>query len=247
MCFIRVVLSLSFSPLLSVLLGPFHLPLSNPLLKQIGSPPTPLVMKKTSEPKIQIQMGWKGGERGAGTCVLPKTVLWEILTWSSGVTTPWITGSGTCISYSTNANAMDTTPPPSVFTRHVLPHWSLPLSAAQEGHDDLSACDLPHPYALLLNHSEHPRVQQQPVGGYFQHCPCPPLISLRVEILRNTYRDVAVSVLGRGTPVEPARMAAWGGKRQEIQARGAGNGMLQRRRGAPTARTAMWSSLAGAV
>ncbi|KAJ7934136.1 hypothetical protein B0H13DRAFT_2497682 [Mycena leptocephala] len=118
--------------------------------------------------------------------------------------------------------------------------------AAQEGHDDLSACDLPHPYALLLNHSEHPRVQQQPVGEYFQHFHCPPLISLRVAILKNTCRDAAVSVLGRGTPVDPARMAAWGGKRrQEIQARDAGNGVLQRRRGTPTAITAIRSGLAG--
>ncbi|KAJ7923848.1 hypothetical protein B0H13DRAFT_1979153 [Mycena leptocephala] len=213
---------------------------------KIGSPPTPLVMKKTSEPKIQIQMGWKGGERDAGTCVLPKAVLWETLTRTSGVTVPWITGPGTCISYSANANAMDVTSPPSVFMRHVSPHWSVPLSAAQEGHDDLPACDLLHPYAFLLNHSEHPRVQQQPVGGYFQHFYRPPLISLRVAILKNTYRDAAVSVLGRGMPVDPARMAAWGGKRRrEIQARDAGNGVLQRRRGTPTARTAMRSGLAG--
>ncbi|KAJ7798302.1 hypothetical protein B0H14DRAFT_2618001 [Mycena olivaceomarginata] len=45
---------------------------------------------------------------------------------------------------------------------------------------------------------------------------------------------------------DPARMAAWGGKRrQEIRARDAGNGVLQRRRGATTARTAMRSGLAG--
>ncbi|KAJ7831784.1 hypothetical protein B0H14DRAFT_3872142 [Mycena olivaceomarginata] len=59
-------------------------PLSNPLIEQIGSPPTPLVMKKTSEPKIQIQMGWKGGERDAGGVEggLPDTTELE---FSSGV------------------------------------------------------------------------------------------------------------------------------------------------------------------
>ncbi|KAJ7442783.1 hypothetical protein B0H11DRAFT_2347583 [Mycena galericulata] len=204
--------------------------------EKMGSPPTPLVIKKkTSEPRIQIQMS----ERDAGTCVLPKTVLWETLTRSSGVTVPWITRPGTCISYSANANVY-ATPAPSVFLRHVSPHWSLPPSAGQERLHDLSERDLPHPYALLLNHSVHP------VGGYFQHFHCPPLISLRVAILRNMYQEVPASVLGRGTPVDPARMAAWGGKRpQEIQARGAGNGVLQRRRGTPTARTAMCSGLAG--
>ncbi|KAJ7790971.1 hypothetical protein B0H14DRAFT_2937490 [Mycena olivaceomarginata] len=161
---------------------------------------------------IHIHVDWKG-------VYLPHTVPREIP--SSGVTTPSMPSPG--VSHFTNANVM--TP------LHILARWSLDNSTGQEERDDFSVCDIP---PLPLNHLEDLPEQRRLVEAYFYALP--PLISLRVAILRNTYEAEPVSVLGRGTPVDRPRMDAWGAKRHGIRARCAGNGMLQ---GTPTPRTPM--------
>ncbi|KAJ7701608.1 hypothetical protein B0H14DRAFT_3032147 [Mycena olivaceomarginata] len=157
----------------------------------------------SSAPEAATYMDWKG-------VYLPHTVLREIP--SSGVTTPWMPSPG--VSHFTNANVM--TP------LHILPRWFLDSSTGQEERDDSSVCDIP---PLPLNHLEDLPEQRRLVEAYSYALP--PLISLRVAILRNMYEAEPVSVLGCGTPVSRARMDAWGGKRHGIRARCAGNGMLQ--------------------
>ncbi|KAJ7862572.1 hypothetical protein B0H13DRAFT_1099433 [Mycena leptocephala] len=149
-----------------------------------------------SPPEAAIHMDWKG--------YLPHTVLRE--TPSSGMTTP-----SPGVSHFTNAHVL--TP------LHILPRWSLDSSTGQEERNDFSVCDIP---PLPLNHLEDFPEQRRLVEAYF-YAP-PPLISLRVTILRN--KAEPISVLGRGTPVDRARMDAWGGKRHGIRARCAGNGTL---------------------
>ncbi|KAJ7797190.1 hypothetical protein B0H14DRAFT_3548698 [Mycena olivaceomarginata] len=141
-----------------------------------------------SAPEAAIHMDWEG-------VYLPYTVLREIP--SSGGTTPWVPSPG--VPQSTNANVM--TP------LHILPRCSLDSSTGQEERDDFSVSDTT---PLPLNHLEDLPERRRLVEAYFYALP--PLISLRVAILRHTYGAEPVSILGRGTPVDRARTDAWGGK-----------------------------------
>jgi hypothetical protein len=167
------------------------------------SDPLPTQLDSPSAPEAAIHMDWEG-------VYLPYTVLREIP--SSGGTTPWVPSPG--VPQSTNANVM--TP------LHILPRCSLDSSTGQEERDDFSVSDTT---PLPLNDLEDLPERRRLVEAYFYALP--PLISLRVAILRHTYGAEPVSILGRGTPVDRARTDAWGGKRCGIQARCAGNGMLQ--------------------
>ncbi|KAJ7026376.1 hypothetical protein C8F04DRAFT_109909 [Mycena alexandri] len=89
-----------------------------------------------------------------------------------------------------------------------------------------------------LQHLQHPGFPpQMPLP-----LPPPPLASVRVPVLRHFFTDIAIApaegvARGRGTPVDPARKAAWGGGRaEEIDAVGVGRGTLERRQPHPRPR-----------
>ncbi|KAJ7874884.1 hypothetical protein B0H13DRAFT_1018957 [Mycena leptocephala] len=84
--------------------------------------------------------------------------------------------------------------------------------------------------------------------------PPPPLASVRVPVLRHLFTDIPIApaagtARGRGTPVDPAKRAAWvNGETEEVEAVGVGRGTLERRQPHPKPRPhPMYLAMARAV